>query len=325
MFGDLFRYAAARLRFRGEMNRRFLAGGLGIEERARRLRHYWSPHHAASRREQIDWMRAVPPGSPLTIIGAGRLHDVAWPELSAHFGAITLVDADPLAMRYWLTAAKQRPETRFEIRDVTGVAERWRDRIMRELPRGNWDEALAWIGAAHLGESPPEPVKTAAAISVNLLGQIPLWWQDSVEEALQRRFGRKRTAGALDEWLAALEPSAGWIVEQHLRSLSGVRFVSILTDVEYLHYRGGPRYSAGKYAPPPALWNDRWVLQGAGVACEVEPALYGFHPDRDGEWARMLPHRLTGRDHWLWHLSPLGTENSEGVLHRVGAYRLELP
>lgn len=326
MFGDFIRYAAARLRYRGEQNRRFLVGGLGIEERARRLHRYWSLHHNASRLAQIEWMRTVPAGSSLTIIGAGRLRDAAWSELAAHFGSITLTDADPLAAHHWRRETKGREDVRFDVRDVTGVAERWRERIARDLPRKDWDAALAWIRQAHIGEASPPCIETDAVLSLNLLGQIPLWWQDAVEEALQKRFGRKRTHAGLDDWLGALEPSAGWIVEEHLRSLSPARHALVITDVEYVHYSGCPRYSASTYSEPPAQWiQGKWISEISGFRCEVEPALYTFRPDLDEEWSRVLPsHRLAARDHWLWHLSPLGTESEpDGLLHRVGAYRLE--
>jgi hypothetical protein len=326
VIGDLIRYAAARLRFRGEQNRRFIEGGLGIAERAKRLDRYWSLHHNASRLAQIDWRQNVPRGTPLTVIGAGQLRDAAWAELSAHFGEITLVDADPLAPHFWKAAAKGRSGVHFEVRDVTASAERWLDRVSRDLPRSDWAEALEWIRRTHEGQPAPPRVDTAAAISLNLLGQIPLWWQDSVEHALMERFGRKQTLERQEEWLAALEPSAGWIVEEHLRSLSNTQYSLVITDVEYLHYRGCPAYSASQYSEPPVRWSEgKWQPEFAGLHCEVEPALYSVDPDADETWTRVLPtHRLSGRDHWLWHLSPLGTESEPfGLLHRVGAYRLE--
>lgn len=275
------------MRYRDAAARRFLRGGLSIDERTRRLRAHWSPHHERSRAAQRRW-EAV--GEDLAVLGAGRLHDFDVATLTPRFRRLLLFDADPSCEPAWrkqLTGVDIEPR----IGDLTGCLTRWQ-RVL-DGNRTGWADTLRLAaGILDASRDRPMPFAADAVLSLNLLSQLPIAWQDTVEEHLTRRFGRARVKSNETEWLAAVEPGGRWIVEQHLRALAESRATHILliTDIEYHDHE------------------DR------GARIVVQPALYGVPVGLDG-------YTLAWQETWLWDISPLGAECDDyGSVHKVGAF-----
>jgi hypothetical protein len=300
----LFRYLAARLRHRDPAARRYLHDGLSIEERAARLAGHWAPHQERSRAAQSRWLGDPAAGGiDLAVLGAGRLLDFAAGPCASRFRRWLLIDADPSCATHW--RAFDNVEVEARIGDLTGCMDRW----SRELTgcRGDWNETLQFV--REIAAIPFAPVMAFAAdavLSLNVLSQLPIGWQDVVEEHLERRFGSPRTKENEEEWLAAVEPGGRRIVEQHLEALaaSSARSILLIADVEYAEYRGGANS---------VRWRDGTWGADAGLSVHVSPALYGVAPEIAGYTVRW-------RDSWLWDISPIGAENhAYGSVHRVEA------
>lgn len=300
----LLRYLAARWRYgKGAAGGRFLRSGLSLEARGRDLGDSWAPHHEQSRAAQRRWAESLAPaGIDLAVLGAGRLADFDRATFETRFQRWLLIDADPSCQAYWLGLGVREVEGR--IGDLTGVMDSWLARLAHI--RGDWRQTLAGIGDITAPGDQPMAFAADAVLSLNVLSQLPIAWQDGVEAHLKRRFGTRQTQDKEEEWLASVDAGGRWIVRQHLDALGRARAAGILllTDLEYAEYRGGPA---------PTWQNGEWRAE-KGLRVDVFPALYGVEPAVPG-------YRLCWHESWLWHISPIDRESREyGTVHRVGAF-----
>lgn len=321
------RYFAARLRQKNFAEvAPYVREGLGIETRARKLAVHWQPHLDASRAAQQRWIsEGHPNGGRLAVLGAGRLLDFA-PALPPHFDHLRLIDADPLCEPFWRAAYPNSHEP--VITDVTGCLAAWTAALM-ELRNASFTETLDHVRSRRAQPQVPVPAwlrECDSILSLNLLSQIAIGWQDRVEAHLARRFGESYVHRHEQEWLAAVEPGARSLVEAHLTMLnaSEARHVLFITDLIFLDYSGLKRnYSRRRWQPPPVTWRDgQWIADPASdLKCSACPALCGLEQP-----AVFLPNfRETLSEQWLWHISPKGTEppSCTGSIHLVGAFRYE--
>ena len=315
----LLRYLAARLRHRDPAAIRYLNMGLGIEYRARRLAPFWAEHLARTRAAQARWA-ATATGEWLTVLGAGRLLDFNGPALLPRFAHLRLVDADPLCLPYWKKLKKLSDAICL---DISACLDDWIAEL-RKTP-ANWHDMLQTIRS--YGDRPQQAYSASsdALLSLNVLSQLPIVWQDGVEAMLLRGYGKRFVETREEEWLDALRPGAQALVEQHLTAIeaSTPRFVLVITDVDYLEYKG-KSYRRDQRVPPPVTWSPEGWCAEQGITCKVSPALERVDLSAATFQKWMPSYRLTWQECWLWHISPLGTEKNEsGKVHRVGAFALE--
>lgn len=319
--------------------------GLGIERRSERFSSAWEPHFKSSKTQQARWAETVS-GKLLAVLGAGRLFDFE-KALVDKFSGIDLIDADPLCQRNWRGLRRTFPKTAFGFYELelTGALSDWSVEAMRAFRRAEWKQALQTLEKLR----PPSPSPFAgylrdrrpdAILSLNVLSQLPVMWQDLLEIALVRRFGREQVKEREQEWLAAFAPSARVLVREHLGDLASADAseILILTDVEYLYYS---LLSDGGAALDelPFEWRDgdnggNWILKPAAEdsvgerwksECFRMDALYGVNVENAKLLEVLFPsHTATPMESWLWHIVP-ETEGrgTHGVVHRVRALSLK--
>lgn len=280
--------------------RDFLRGGVGILERFKRCERYWAPHLKLSRefitRGLHDLERAQ-----IAVLGAGRLFDVPLREMSEVAQGIALVDADPGAVPSWRKAQKNlsRSTTTFDflVTDVSGRMDAWTTELGRLGPNCSEREAVELFTAlaASKGMTPFTTSTFDCILSVNLLSQIPLFWEDRVRAKWPHLATgpEDRMSPKVEHALAA---SKKLLIQEHLQLIGNLskRRVIILTDTLF-HY----------YTKDNAHWRTEEAL---------------------GENASItLPSfTLTATDSWLWHLAPQGIERAEyGEIHKVSALLFE--
>jgi hypothetical protein len=290
------------------VDRVFRAMGTGIERRRLDLSLYWRPHFDESRRAQAEWLASLelPPDARLLVAGAGKLND--FEEAAARrFRAIELIDADPRNERAWKRLRRRAPcGVTWAVTDIAGCLHEW----SRAVDTSTWASAMQSVCAAASIPMHPPAHRAAAIVSLSLLSQIPIAWQDAVQLQLWRRFGKRETAARESEWIDAVSVGARRLVERHLDWLrESAPRVLLITDIEYACYSGGTPYSHYRFRPPPLNWCEEsgWSAE-EGMRVTVEPALYGVDLGRPAR-------------QWLWHIAPLGLESaSSGTVHRVGAF-----
>lgn len=230
------------------------------------------------------------------MLGAGRLLDFEH-SLAQRFEHLRFIDADPLCEPFW---KRHHPRHEPVIASVASP--------LRLPPAGaNWAETLREIAAQRATPVDAPWLRDCdAVLSLNLMSQLPIAWQDRVEAHLRRGFGSALVKAHEEEWLAAVEPGARSLLESHLAMLnqSGAHDVLLITDLAYIEYKGRHMYSRRRLDPPPDL-------RGA----EAEDALYGIGNPALADYQR------TEADEWHWHISPQGLESrSSGWVHVVGAF-----
>jgi hypothetical protein len=276
------RLAPAFSRYRRGRND-FVRMGRGIEDRFSRCKKWWEPHLACSR----DFIQMYLPktSSSIAVLGAGRLFDLDLELLLKRSQTVHLFDADPANVAWWRKAAGALYEKRVfgHIQDCTNSIEEWSANLRGKTTKEDLSGFLracraplpAWSGNSFDG-----------IISLNILGQIPLYWRDRVLEA--------KPELSENEW-DALIASMSELQRRHIEGvLTQPEAWSILiTDTEYYFYHS----DESNWRIEPALFGD--VLQ-------VLQKCYG---------------QAGFADAWLWHLAPQYIEcDEEGEMHRVEAF-----
>jgi len=307
----LFRYLAARWKHPGS---RYIHAGLALEHRARALSTYWTDHLSRTRAAQARWSQTVG-GGVLTVLGAGPLLDFNTAALSAKFDSFRFVDANPLAEEGWGRVNKPVEPV---ITDITNCLAKWCQTVKQF--RGTWPETLNAIRELTLVTAYSAPAD--ALLSLNILSQLEIGWQEALEPILQKRFGKRFVLAHEQEWLDAIRPGSQMLIEQHLAALqaSGARHVLLICDIEYVEYTGR-LYQMHQWATPPLRWTEQGWLADEGITYEAIPALEGVVLNHES-FARWMPsYELDWHESWLWHIAPNGTESAKyGKVHRVGAF-----
>jgi hypothetical protein len=256
--------------------------GRGIEGRYERCRRWWEPHLACTR-EFIE--EHLPPSQTVAVLGAGRLLDVDLGVILERCAEVHLYDADPSCVAAWKRqagGAYGRRVLGFQS-DITDTMEKWSRGADAAQARG--------MLAAFLRDcKAPVPQwshrEYSGVISLNVLGQIPLYWRDRIATLAPNTIGDiwRDLEHAMAELQRAhvdgvLTPPGAWSI--------------LITDSEYYFYQSE---------------QSQW---------RMEPALFGGVSD--------LVHAAyaagDGCKSWLWHVAPQYVEcEHEGEIHKVEAF-----
>jgi hypothetical protein len=271
------------MRLTGASDRDFIRMGRGIESRYERCSEYWEPHLRFTR-EFIQ--RNSYPAQKVAVLGAGRLLDIDLPALLSKASEVHLFDADPTCLRSWRAAVLHRDRHRIvpRIEDVTGCITEWSSGLKTAARKGVLATYIESLGA----ELPAWSRESFdGVVSLNIAGQLPLYWRDRVldaqsvlstdeGEALVSSYERMQTA----HFAAVQRAAKHWGIT--------------VTDVEYYFYH---------------VDHTEW---------EIEDALHGA--SRGAFEGLSSRQNVTDRECWLWHLAPQYIESdTEGEIHRVEA------
>lgn len=287
-------------------------------------------------------------GCRLMVLGAGRLWDFDSGTLLETAEHVDLVDVDPLCRRAWRRLARDARAGQLQghLCEVTGVLLLWRQRLRERCQRCSlfavleelrMESVTALDGADGSFQRLLDATRPHAILSLNMLSQLPVLWQNIVESELRRRFGRSAVGEAEEAWLAAFLPSAQSLLKLHVRQLldSGAHELLVITDREYVRIPSQllPSTSAATAGLAPYVrWDSnrqtwRWENAVTGREdwlgrCERLDALYGFAPER---WLELTQERWTpfrALDEWAWLISPVPEKGQPYALaHRVAALR----
>jgi hypothetical protein len=219
------------------------------------------------------------------VLGAGRLLDLDLRELLTICDTVHLFDADPGSVATWRKQAGTLFNKRVipHVGDITQSLDEWTRGLSRVRRAKDLTHYLHSLTAVSVGL----PAKYDGIISLNLLGQIPLYWRDRVRAHAPEI--DHHSWEALVSSMGALQQAHMELVHQNTSSWS-----IIISDTEYYFYD---------------IDKVEW---------RVEPALFG---EAERSWSP-LPDRGTqvAEDSWLWHIAPQLIElDEEGEIHRVQA------
>jgi hypothetical protein len=234
----------------------YLDMGRGIEHRRHQFRSFWDEHFEQSKKFQEETLKGISYRS-VSVFGAGNLFDLSDTIITS--GAeIFCYDADSLAAK---KTKKRFAHLRYEIADVTGVLDGWKQSFKNSLSRTTSLEEVAQFLLNLPATSLFSPTPTDIAISLNLLGQIPLYWRDFVLAALARVAIVKDLEAPLPSVIeAALAASCRTLQENHLTTLSasGAKKILLISDENFRYYT-----SSGEVLCESALYTQNpFIIKG---------------------------------------------------------------
>ncbi len=276
----------------------YVSMGLGIQARFNRCRLEWAPHLRCSR-EFVERATREVSGGEVAVLGAGRLLDIDIDVLTQRFSSVRLYDYDLSTVSWWNKAhSAAYPRVSYHLTDLTGSMSTWTQKLRELLARcdqrsiGDVSHELMEVLYGLRIATPTLSADTM--ISLNLLGQLGVYWSDRVEALVIGNLGRQQGESVLAN--AAVQTAIGHTVKileaGHVALLQTAATAILITDLEYFFY-----------SPVESWW-------------QAEPAL------SDGLAANFGESRtFEQRDSWHWHIAPCGREESNyGEIHRVVAY-----
>ncbi|MCO6430744.1 MAG: hypothetical protein J5J00_07775 [Deltaproteobacteria bacterium] len=300
---QLLRYSIAR--FLHPTRSDFINMGLGIEARRKRCGKYWQSHLECSKLFQRESFLRQPALEEVTVLGAVELNDLDSEGVRARFSRINLCDANPLVNRKWIKFARSlssRQAVTFCNEDLTYSLDSWSEALRGffvEYPEENVEALACFLGSLRCSPKAARPWMDADVIvSLNLLGQIPLYWRDRVQQAALEYWDYDTDENGLYPLYLqeALHLSLSKLQSQHIELLasSGASCIVIISDVNYMYY---------------TKVHSHW---------QTEPALL------ISKNLSLKNRHLADQSSWYWHIAPQDIEQpGYGIIHEVGAWRFE--
>lgn len=371
----LVRYLFGSIRHPDSRTLGFISMGLGIEARASRFAEAWSIHDRQCHEVQKRWVERVcqegrsQAFQRIVVVGAGRLRDFSAEPFAPYAKVLDCIDADPLSRRAWIKFSRSRPALQLvpRIIETTGVLGLWKTWWQNVCKSSDLDDSLKLLQSKLLSECPiPKrspleqaledsqiPAEQTAVLSLNILSQIPVMWQDIVWRELVARYGSAVISEREEDWVRAIIPSARALVRQHLQDLlqSKVSTICVLSDLEYLSFPERFVVGSAKQSPYilPVEWcssengdgDGQWKRcasaaesslgsgekvgtssQGFAASCQRLDALYDTPIANKKFRAEICAGRKhTAMGEWTWPVCPR-SDGGRGMvtLHRVGAF-----
>ncbi len=284
----------------------YVSGGMGIVERYKSNKTFWDKHFELSRSFQRNNILEASTNGRIIVYGAGRLFDLAQDVVIDNFSEVVLVDADPVAKIAWRKFIKtnrdKKTQIQGEIVEITGAIKNWSRHLAEQFRSRKTlsEEALAECIASVLAvpTEPWSPPLADCAISLNLMGQIPLVWRDAVLDLVEQCFPNLldqygMVTGRAKEALVRTMRELQIVHLEQLKAAQPKRIIIISDDEFYF------------YTEKCAEW-------------EVEKALF---------ISDMIPpsgYKVSASNSWLWHIAREGIEEDEfGSIHRIIAFCLD--
>lgn len=253
----------------------FIAGGRGIDRRARTFARSWSGHLARTRQYLIEALEGG--ADEVVVLGSGRLRDLPIEDLLERCNKIVLVDADPRLAEWSQRYSKRfRGRVAFELVEITGVLSKWTTVLTSRTHRTGSDLV------ARMRELEPSYREWSAdtVVSLNILSQLGVMWRD--------RASRLIGEGLLydGEVAEALAASIVRLEEAHIRSVVAARQSVIVADRFFITSRAAPfpwEMEDALYGPWPESVPNRiaslprswlWELVPLGGECRGEGIIH---------------------------------------------------
>lgn len=265
MFKEFLSYAASCYFFQPNSAFEFELQGKFIRARSKDNID-WSHHLSKSKSVIKDFTEKYSLSSKdISILGCGSLFDLPESLLAGspsrekqlNRRILFLHDANPHCVRDWNTAQRKNrsnnPNSPFlngTLIDVSGILEIWGDYLIHQLSHNySFKEMIEIIKEISNNYALKKNlkrsfIKASLNISLNILSQIPVYWQNLVFNLLRKKFGDKKCKEEEYSILSALLPSSTYLITSHLNELVPERKNQtslVLTDINY-HYIEGSHH-----------------------------------------------------------------------------------
>ena len=280
--------------------RDYLQMSAGIRARSRRCAKFWKPHLELSRLFINSSLGNK--SDHVILMGAGMLLDVDTSFLDLNCRKLTVVDIDPTLKSHWKSSFPNKVRSSglvMKVADVTGAMDSWFNDLSRAIKNKSSIEEVA-----NLINSLKPDMELAAdeksqevLISINLLGQLGVYWRDRAASLLKSdSYYMEDAESPVSLIRDAVEGSVSRLELAHLELLSKFNRVILLTDI-YYHY----------YKKNVSDWQTESALSLSSESIKEFFVNQSF--------------KVEGCNSWLWHIAPQEIENPEyGEIHEVNTF-----
>jgi hypothetical protein len=284
-------------------NRRdYIRMTLGIRNRSKKMSQFWAPHLKLTRafvNSNLEIVSGDQKIKEVVVLGAGSLLDLDCTTLDSYPHRIRLVDVDPTVKKYnrsLFPQARSAGRYSWQTADVTGVMDSWTAELKKFIRRApNIYDVCEFFKKLSLVRPQVSITEESCVVSLNLLGQLGVYWRDRALSILKQELGYLDSQGNLK---SEIDEAVSWSVKTleqgHFEMLQAARFVILITDARYYYYRKDT-----------AIWQDEEALTISDVKAKF--INQGF--------------AALNFNSWLWHISPQGLGDPDyGEIHEVHAY-----
>jgi hypothetical protein len=246
----------------------------------------------------------------LSICGAGSLLDVPHETLQKLDCPVYLQDADPGCINEWqkLTRSSTHPEHIHHcLLDITGLVLTWAKMLEVEKCHDLQEllDRLRLLGESECPECPF--IRAQTTVSLNLLSQLPVYWQDYIYQSIRKKFGLSTLQNNEEEILSALYPSCTVLIRNHLRHLLPKKKnekTLLITDLRYLYLPENikPVIRKTEDGVFEIDYDESKNISKEQSVVEEQDALFSVSLEK---WHKDLPQNITARviDSWLWEIA----------------------
>ncbi len=309
---------------------KFSSQGKGINRRARIYSSDWQYHYDRSQRIIEDWLNRHSSASSINILGAGPLNDVPLESIKNFSkektaGSIIITDANIDFYPVW---EDKLGDISFQpiVQDVSLKLADWLN-YLTSTKFTSYELFLEALENIIDRRTTTAPIfyKANLNISLNLLSQIPIHWQEAVFLISRKRFGNRMTERKKDDLLKALNKSSSMLIESHLNHLiPTTKNPSNLIVFDYKYYFPEKNLleieldkSTLSILPTPKF---HFKNEGENLIVEQD-ALFTFDLVK---WICKLPATINFKilDSWIWKVVPDSSKMEKTESHFVTCIEL---
>ena len=303
----------------------FNALGRGILRRHKNYLKDWEPHLESTKSVFKSWLSKTTNKDSLNILGAGNLLDVPCPEVTGKFKKLFLSDIDINCLTTW---RKKFSNTNFQpvLQDISLTLDSWSNSLTT-TDFQNFGSFLEFTKVLHKLTPPTSLsfIKTQNVVSLNLLSQIPIHWQEAAFSIAKTRFNVSKNSEESDLLIQALIPTSSALIKSHLQSLLPIRKGDsslIISDLKYFFLPKEVDEVKFKDKKDPLSPNVDFVSTKSGqLSIFEQDALCSFSLKN---FLDNLPSNVCMQtfDPWIWNIVPKDSRREKKESHLVVAFAL---
>ncbi len=294
----------------------FIKQSIGIFFRKKKYKSGWDTHlKNSSDFVYNNLIGASRKYDAITILGSGRLYDFPTGLECKNF---ICVDRDPLSIFSYPN--KKTKNSSLILYDVSSLLDIWIVSLV-QTNHSSIDDFLIHlknIQIEHKLLSKNFCFKSKLTVSLNLISQIPVYWQDQVFRIIEGKFGttHSQVNDQTESIILSLYPSCQYLIENHLKlllnknsNLKGIKIV--IGDLSYIEGKNLNISTSDKN-----IFDDSSISINAKSKNEkvfLQDALFGVDIKK---LLQTLNQKPRDTKQWIWKISN-SNENKTSSYHRV--------
>ena len=294
--------------------------GKGILNRASKYEKAWLPHITNTKKQITSWAENSKSKKEISILGAGHLLDVPLDSIKNNFNQIYLSDANINCVTTWCKFFSSQKNVYHAFYDITATLSHWLNHL-RDI-KADHSVFIKELNSLSI-KNKSIFIKAKNILSLNLLSQLPIYWQHAASQIFINKYGHKFYLKKEEDLNLALLPSSRLLIKAHLDYLiPNLKNESrlIIFDKTF-YFPNNPEVSFDIVNQdndwPKIVFNH---LSNSSQIIYEQDALCGLSIS---DWLKNLSPKIKYKieNNWLWEIVPKGVKEPQEI-HLVSALSL---